>query len=161
LRANATYVFTESSSSGNFNDLLNKYQNTNYGRRVFTYQMTALYVVSSSLNVEAGASRGRTSTAQPTLSTLPVSPEPNDRLAYIGVNYASAITRRLTYRATARNEHRVANGDKSDMRTVEMNLDYRIRQVLVNFNYRWNAWTPENGLTTQVQSYYVRLTRPF
>jgi hypothetical protein len=42
-----------------------------------------------------------------------------------------------------------------------MNLDYRIRQVLVNFSYRWNALIPEDGLTTYLQGYYMRLSRPF
>ncbi len=42
-----------------------------------------------------------------------------------------------------------------------MGLDYRIRQVLVNFTYRWNELVPEKGLNTYQQSYMVKLSRPF
>jgi hypothetical protein len=42
-----------------------------------------------------------------------------------------------------------------------MGLDYRIRQVLVNFTYRWTEMMPENSLTTYLQSYMVKLSRPF
>ncbi len=162
VQANISYSSIENSSAANYSELIYGYQkNPIAERRDLTYQVTALYLVSPSLNIDVGASKQRTSDAA-SLSTLqPTNAAMIEQLAYIGAHYVNAISRSLVYRADVRDEFRSTSGERIERRNVEMNLDYRIRQVLVNFKYRWNASMPDNGLTTYVQSYYVKLSRPF
>ncbi|OGW36185.1 MAG: hypothetical protein A2X58_04885 [Nitrospirae bacterium GWC2_56_14] len=158
VRANVSYTVMESSSA--YSVFLNRMAN-NSGRSLF-YQVSALYIVSPALNVDAGASQGRSSNAAPTLSTLqPNVTAPVEQVAYIGAHYATTITRNLMYRANVRDEYRSSFRVKTETRNIDMGLDYRIRQVLVNFTYRWTEMMPENGLNTYLQSYMVTLSRPF
>jgi len=160
VRANVSYTVTESSVSGANSVFVNSKLN-NSGRSLF-YQISALYAVSPSLSVDAGASQGYSSNSAPTLSTLqPNMTAPVEQMAYIGAHYVNAITRNLMYRANVRDEYRSSFRVKTETRNVDMGLDYRIRQVLVNFTYRWTEMLPENGLNTYLQSYMVKLSRPF
>jgi len=162
LRANVSYTVTESSAS-NYSIFLNNAQNnTSIGRRTLLYQVSALYSASPSLRFDAGASQGRSSNTAPTLSNLqPNTDAPVEQLVYVGAHYVTSITRNLMYRANARDEWRSSSRVKTETRTFDMGLDYRIRQVLVNFTYRWAEILPENGLSTYQQSYMVKLSRPF
>ena len=162
LRANVSYIATESSVSQYIVFLNNAQNNSSIGSRALLYGVSALYSASPSLNIDAGASQGRTSNSIPSLSTL----QPNtaaqvEQLAYIGAHYVNVITRNLVYRANARDEWRLSSRIKTETRNIDMGLDCRIRQVLVNFTYRWNELMPENGFTTYQQSYMVMLSRPF
>jgi hypothetical protein len=162
LRANATYTATESSASKSSIFLNNAQNNLSIGRRTLFYGVSALYLVSPSLSFDAGASQNRSSSSTPTLSTLqPNSDAPVEQLAYIGAHYAYSINRNLMYRANARDEYRSSFRVRTETRNIDMGLDYRIRQVLVNFTYRWFELLPENSLNTYQQSYMMKLSRPF
>jgi hypothetical protein len=119
-------------------------------------------LASPSLSFDAGASQSHSSNATPTLSTLqPNTAAPVEQMAYIGAHYVTSLTRNLMYRANARDEYRSSFRAKTETRNIDMGLDYRIRQILVNFTCRWNELMPENGLNMYQQSYTVKLSRPF
>jgi hypothetical protein len=162
VRANLSYNATESSSS-NYSVFLNSSQNnSSISNRALLYGVSALYMATPSLSFDAGASQGRSSNSTPSLSTLqPNVDAPVEQRVYVGANYVKAITRGLMYRANVRDEYRSSFRVKTETRNIDMGLDFRIRQVLMNFTYRWNEVLPENGLNTYLQSYMVKLSRPF
>ncbi len=162
FRANASYTVTESSAS-NYSVFLNNAQNnSSIGNRALFYGVSAVYTATPSLTFDAGASQGRSSNSTPSLSTLqPNVQAPIEQAMYFGAHYGKALTRNVMFRANARDEYRKSFRAKTETRDIDAGLDYRIRQVLMNFTYRWNERLPEAGLNTYQQSYMVKLSRPF
>ncbi len=132
-------------------------------RRSFTYDMGADYYPIPNLTLSAGAQRGETKSTFTTLSTLqPISSVSNiQNLYYASAAFNYAFTRNLLYRLNLREE--LSTTEVVDIRRhlVNMNLDYRFRQIFVNFEYRWRQEIPDNSQTTTQQYYFVKLSRPF
>ena len=167
ISANANYSVQESSSKFNIQNTTQT--QTEQQRRSVTYTLSASHATTQSLSLNAGASRGQsTSMTEFTLSTLgpPTSGiKTDDTAVYAGADFNHNLTRNVLFRANAREEFRSTDNGvtKNDTQShiARMNLDYRMRMIFVNFEYRWRQDTPEGGLTTTQQYFLARLTRPF
>lgn len=162
IRAKADYysVETKSSASAIFSSLP---ADTREQRRSFSYDIGADYFAIPNLTLSAGAQRGETKSSFTTLSTLqPVSSVSNiQTLYYASAAFNYSFTRNLLYRLNYLEQ--LSSTEVVDIRShvVNMNLDYRFRQIYVNFEYRWRQEIPDNSQTTTQQYYFVKLSRPF
>ncbi len=162
IRAKADYYSQEikSSASAIFSSALS---DTREQRRSFTYDIGADYHPIENLTFSAGAQRGETKSSFTTLSTLqPVSSVSNvQNLYYASAAFNYSFTRNLLYRLNYLEQ--LSTTEVVDIRThvLNMNLDYRFRQIFVNFEYRWRQEIPDNSQTTTQQYYFVKLSRPF
>jgi hypothetical protein len=136
-------------------------QSINQQRRSLTYDLTAEHYVSASLSLAAGAVRGQSTSTVFTLSTLPSKTVSEDLYYYGAANFTYLLTRNLFYRAQLREEYRTSLSTDTQSHQMNMFLDYRIRQIFVNVEYRLRVDAPENTTRSTQQYYYVKLSRPF
>jgi hypothetical protein len=123
------------------------------------------YALAWFANLRAGGSQGNGTATTYTLSTL-VPPPPSltssrDTLFFGEMLLNYPITHSLSFRAVARNEHTrtfVTGNINYDMR---MYLDYHLRMIYINFEYRWRQEHPENQWRTEQQLFYAKISRPF
>lgn len=133
----------------------------NQKRRSYTYDLTADHTVSAFLTLAAGASRGQSTVSTYTLSTLTPLTTTDDELYYAIANFNYPLTRNLVYRAQLREEIRNTLTGDTRSHQVNMYLDYRIRQVFINLEYRWRQDIPDEGLRTMQQFFFAKISRPF
>ncbi len=166
LRATASYYVQESESaipnvfSGAATDTMQQH-------RAYFYDATADYAASSYLNFGAGASRGHNVNNTYTLSTLtPVSINGQvtiEDVAFGTARFVYPFTRDLLYRADAREEYRSENVQDVVTRSHQLTtgIDYRIRKIYVNIEYRLRQDIPDNAQRVTQQTFLAKLSRPF
>jgi hypothetical protein len=129
------------------------------------FNVDAAYTATTYLAFNAGALRDHSTTSTTTLSTLtlPSSFSSLQTMYYGAAAFNYLITRNVQYRAGLREQLRIDNSSKTDNRThtLNMNLDYRIRMILVGLEYVLQEDIPSNSLRTQQQSYLAKISRPF
>jgi hypothetical protein len=136
----------------------------NQENRQFIYDANASYTVTTFLSVQAGAGRSEQSAQNYTLSTLGPAPGGQvvlSNLLYAQADFNYAFTRNMIYRAALRDEKRKSLGGVVQNYQVNMDLDYRIRSIFLNTQYRWRKDAPQGGLKSEQQYVYVKLSRPF
>ncbi len=141
--------------------LVDQSTRTNQQHRSFTYDLGIDHSVRPNVSLSAGASRSRATTF--TLATLvPTSAfDSEDTIVYAMANASYALTRLLIYRVQLREEFRSSTVTDTQSHIVNMYLDYRIRSVFVNFEYRWRQDAPDVGLKTEQQYFFAKVSRPF
>ncbi len=160
ITANAGYTSQTTQSSGAGTQFIPQ-TGINLLAHSFTYDVRAEYAAASFLNFAAGAVRARTTNNTYSLSTLTPQTTTFDDLYYGEANFAYSFGRNMQYRAQLRDEERKSQLTNTQSYLVNMNLDYRIRMIFVNFEYRWKQDNPENNFKMQQQYYFVKLSRPF
>ena len=132
-------------------------------RRSFNYDLSANYRASSYLNLGIGGLRGESTSSTYSLSTLAPPSESDivDEVYYAKADFTYPLTRRLLYRAQFREELRYRDTGDIQAHNVNMYLDYRIRRVFINFEYRWRQDIPENDLRVTQQYFFAKISRPF
>lgn len=153
-RSEAGTVFTTASVFGS-------QQGINQERRSLTYDLTAAYQASAYLNLAVGASRGRSISNSYTLSTLTSTVNSNDEYYYGAANFNYLLTRNLFYRLQLREEYRATLASDTQSHQVNMYLDYRLRSIFVNLEYRWREEIPDNALRNMQQYFFAKISRPF
>ena len=164
LRSSLNYNILESSNK--YTNVFLQQGNSAQVRRGWIFHVDADYTATPYLLFTAGASRDRSTTNMTTLSTL--TPQ-ESRYQYLQTwFYGSAtfnylITRNLQYRAEFREEYRIDDATKTETQThrVNMNMDYRIRMILIGLEYRLQQDIPNNSLRVTQQQYVARISRPF
>lgn len=172
IRGTAGYLTQDirSSGTGDFLTVLTSgTSGVSQNRRSLTYDLNLDHFLFAYLTLSEGATRGQSK--QNTYSLLASVPYTSsvddvDTTLYATLNFNYPITRFLLYRAQLRDEYRrterlnlVTTGIQSY--EVKMYLDYRIRMIFVNLEYRWRQDNPKAGLQTEQQFYFVKLSRPF
>jgi hypothetical protein len=139
--------------------------NINQKNRQFVYDINATYAVTSYLAFQAGAGRSEQTSSTYTIAALGPAPGTTlvlSNLLYAQADFNYAFTRNLKYRANLRDEVRKAQHG-GDLQTYQLNMDvdYRVRSIFVNLQYRWREESPEGSLKTQQQYMFAKVTRPF
>ncbi len=162
VRGSAAYLTQEDSLEAR-NYILSTEPGANQKRRTVTYDVNAEYVLSVYAAASAGASRGQATTTYQSLSGIlpPSSSQVDDSLIFGSLTFTYPLARFLVYRAQLREEHRRSAAGDIQSHQVNMNLDYRIRSLFLNFEYRWRLDDPETGQNAEQQYVLAKLTRPF
>jgi hypothetical protein len=167
IAASAYYAVHESTSAFSIQSIATN--ESNQQRRSVRYNINASHATTQSLTLNAGATRGLTTSntvyTLASLSTPQSSVYFDETTVFAGAQFNYNFTRNVSFRANAQEEFRKTDNlvTKSNTRTHSANvyIDYRIRMILLNLEYRWKQDVPENG-TTVTQQYFVALiTRPF
>lgn len=146
----------------NTNNLFMAQLDSNAQRRTMQYNVNAVYTASSYLRLQAGASRGdTTSVTSYSLSTLPSVIISQDDLFYGAAQFSYRFTRNVLFNAELREEYRSTKTTDTKAHQLNMNLNYRIRAIFINFEYRWRQDDPDNALKSTQQYYFAKLSRPF
>lgn len=133
----------------------------NQQRRSLLYEVTADYEASAYLTFMAGASKGHSASSTYTLSNLQTVVTADDELYYAMANFTYPLSRLLVYRAQFREEYRTNLSAETQSHLVNMYLDYRIRSIFLNLEYRWRKDIPNVGQRTMQQYFFAKLSRPF
>ncbi len=138
--------------------------NMQYGkRRETSYSIVADYSIMAYLRLNAGASRGL-STSNYSLATLTAaSALTDDTSVYGALNLVYPLTRYLTYKANYGRDVRTANLTNLSVVTDRFlnSLDFHIRSLFFSAEYSWMKSTPENELPFEDKRIYLTLRRPF
>lgn len=165
LRGSVAYITQQNSSEAGTifttSSVFGTQQGINQERRSLTYDLTSDYWVSAYLTLSAGASRGRSTSNSYTLSTLTSKVDSNDEYYYGAANLNYPLGRYLFYRLQLREEYRATLASDTQSHHVNMYLDYRIRSIFVNLEYRWREEIPDNALRNTQQYFFAKISRPF
>jgi len=153
-------------SSTNVTNVFLQQSNSLQQRRSLIYHLDANYTATQDWTLGAGVSKDHTTSNVSTLSTLTPSTGTAaylQTLFYGAVTYQHMITRSVQFRGDIREEYRIDDFTNTDTRShrINMNLDYRIRMILVSLEYHWQEDVPNNALRTTQETFIAKISRPF
>lgn len=165
INANGIYQSVRN-SSGILTDAFQNFPaNSTQSNRTLQYNASLDHAATSYLTLNAGASRGRSKLrADYTLANIASDSDTTDTLVYAGATLNYQFTRNLSCRALAREEMRrqePGNGNDATAYIVTAALNYRIRKIIVNAEYRWREDIRENLYRVWQQYIFAKVTRPF
>ena len=165
IRALASYLEQKNSSAITSVLLSNTAQGQR--NRTLTYDLSADYSATDYITLSAGATRGEQRSNTYTLATAYFNTvnSNTDDIVFGNASLNYPVTRNLMFRLTGREEkhHTITNSKTTNWKrdTAGVNIDYRIRQVFVNIESKWQMDTPNDGQKTEQTYSYIKISRPF
>lgn len=167
IYANASYTLAETTSGNVPNPTQPLVFGTSSESRTLQYTAGLDYAIAAHLNFIAGASQVNTrdTTLNYTLATLamPGAPEVTQERYYAMLNSNFALTRTITCKLSLEDEWQKTKPIGREMQSYIVNagLDWRIRKIYLNLDYRWRRDMPAGSVDVQQQYFFARISRPF
>ncbi|HWR72978.1 MAG TPA: hypothetical protein VN604_07395 [Nitrospirota bacterium] len=131
-------------------------------RRQTLYSIDINHYLASFLTLSAGASKSQATQNINSLSTLPVQSLTDTTNMYGQARFRYQLARNLFYRVDLRETKQSVQTTDTRIHEGIMYLDYRLRQIYVNMEYRIRQDVPEEkGLRVTQQYSFIKLSRPF
>jgi len=166
LNASVKYSLSTTNTGPSPDPFVSQQPETNRDARFLQYNANFEHDISSNLSFISGASRAKTnSNSAYTLATVPLygaSDVTSERyFASLNGNYPLGRALQLRCQASEEWSNTEPNGSRLQSHLLSAGIDWRLRKIFINADYRWRQDMREASPTIQQQYFFVKAVRPF